>query len=123
MKNLVVGASALILVAVAPAFAQKADHSGHGGGHASHEMGGNASEVKAAAVIHKVDAEKGMLNVTHDPVPELKWPQMTMDLPVTKRVDLSKVKAGDKVTITIKQGVDKQFRVTEIAPAEKHGGQ
>ena len=101
-------------LATGPAFAQSPDRAGHAG----HTMGDMAAEVKTKAVIHKVDPDKGMVNVTHDPVPQLKWPEMTMDLPVTKRVDLSKVKAGDKVTLTLKQGVDKQFRVMDIAPAQ-----
>ena len=117
MRASIVAAVVAGVLSVSPAFAQKSGHSGHGG-HSGHAMGDTAAEVKAKAIIHQVDADKGMVNVTHDPVPELKWPQMTMDLPVTKRVDLSKVKAGDKVTITLKQGVDKQYRVMEIAPAK-----
>ena len=117
MRASIVAAVVAGVLSVSPALAQKSDHSGHGG-HSGHAMGNTAAEVKARAIIHQVDADKGLVNVTHDPVPELKWPQMTMDLPVTKRVDLSKVKAGDKVTITLKQGVDKQYRVMEIAPAK-----
>jgi Cu(I)/Ag(I) efflux system protein CusF len=88
-----------------------AQHAGHSGHAMSAEM---TAEVKAKAVVHKVDAGKGMINVTHDPVPSLNWPQMTMDLPVTKRVDLSKLKEGDKVTITLKQGIDKTVRVVGV---------
>lgn len=117
MKGAIFAACVATVLAVVPASAQKAGHSGHDGSHAGHSMGDSASEAKATAVIHKVDAAKGTVNVTHDPVPELNWPKMTMDLPVTKRVDLTKLKAGDKVRITIKQGVDKQFRVTAIVPA------
>ena len=46
------------------------------------------------------------------------WPKMTMDLPVTKSVDLSSVKPGDKVTLVLKQGRDKQFRVVGIKAAQ-----
>jgi Cu(I)/Ag(I) efflux system protein CusF len=117
MRTSIVAAVVAGLLSVAPAIAQKSDHSGHGG-HPGHAMSDTSSEVKAGAVIHSVDAKKSMINVTHDPVPALQWPQMTMDLPVTKRVDLSKIKAGDKVTIILKQGVDKQFRVVDIAPTK-----
>ena len=114
MRVIIVSMFASAVLAVTPILAQTTDHSAHGGP----AMGGTSSEAKAVAVIHKVDAKKGMLNLTHDPIPNLKWPQMTMDLPVTKRVDLSKIKVGDKVTITLKQGVDKQYRVIAIAPAK-----
>ncbi len=107
-KFVMAAAAGLFLSIGGPVNAQ---HSGHAG----HKMEAETSgEVRAKAVVHKVDPEMGMINVTHDPVPSLKWPQMTMDLPVTKKVDLTKLKEGDKVTITLKQGVDKQFRVTGI---------
>jgi hypothetical protein len=41
---------------------------------------------------------------------------MTMDLPVTRRVDLSTVKPGDDVILSLKQGRDKQYRVIDIMP-------
>lgn len=114
MRTTIIAGLVGAALAAGPAFAQSSGH----GGHSGHAMADTATGVKAKAVIHKVDTDKGMVNVTHDPVPELNWPQMTMDLPVTKRVDLSKIKAGDKVTITLKQGVDKQYRVMDIAPAK-----
>ena len=42
---------------------------------------------------------------------------MTMDLPVTRSVDLDKIKAGDKVNLTLKLGRDKQYRVIAVEPA------
>ena len=73
-------------------------------------------EAVAGAVINSIDEKGGKINVTHEPVPELGWPKMTMDLPVTRRVDLSKVKSGAHVNIKLKQGRDKQFRVIAIEP-------
>lgn len=73
-----------------------------------------ANEASGVGVINSVDAEKGMINITHEPMPELGWPTMTMDMPVTKRVDLGAVKAGDKVDFKVKLGRDKQYRVTEM---------
>ncbi len=77
-----------------------------------------SGEASAAAVINSVDADAGKINVTHDPVPALGWPKMTMDLPVTRQVDLTDVKPGSSVTITLKQGRDKQYRVIGIEPAK-----
>lgn len=97
-----------------PGLAQKQDDK-----HMGHNMGGMAAkkEVQVKAIIHKADADSGMLNVTHDPIPALKWPTMTMDLPATKRVDLSGIKEGMKALITLKQGRDKQYRIIAIKPA------
>ena len=74
------------------------------------------SEATAAAVIHSVDVAGAKVNLTHEPMPALGWPKMTMDLPVTRTVDLSKVKPGSDVMVTIKLGRDKQYRVTAIEP-------
>ncbi len=41
---------------------------------------------------------------------------MTMDLLVTKRVDLTPIKAGDKVDFKLKLGRDKTYRIIEINP-------
>jgi len=76
------------------------------------------TEASGVGVINSVDADKGMVNLTHEPMPELGWPTMTMDLPVTKRVDLGGVKAGDKVDFKLKLGRDKQYRVLEMEAAK-----
>jgi Cu(I)/Ag(I) efflux system periplasmic protein CusF len=87
------------------------DHStmGHG-----EQMG--ASEASGVGVLNSIDVEKGQINITHEPMPELGWPTMTMDMPVTRRVDLGALKPGDKVDFKVKLGRDKQYRVIEISP-------
>ncbi len=76
------------------------------------------TEASGVGVVNSIDADKGMINLTHEPMPELGWPTMTMDLPVTKRVDLGGVKAGDKVDFKLKLGRDKKYRVTEMESAK-----
>jgi len=93
----------------------------HGGSHAGHsEMKATPGNKEAVAVgvVNSIDAANGTINITHEPVPELDWPKMTMDLPVTRRVNLSKVETGKSVNFTLKQGRDKQFRVIAIEPKE-----
>jgi len=69
-------------------------------------------------VIKSVDAQNASINITHDPIPALQWPAMTMDLPVTEEVDLSGVKPGDTVVFTILLGPDNVYRIIEMAPAQ-----
>jgi Cu(I)/Ag(I) efflux system protein CusF len=90
-----------------------------------HAMGGHAMTedtdsrgTRGHGVIESVDAQKASINITHDPIPALGWPAMTMDLPVTDQVDLSGVKAGDTVDFKILLGSDNVYRVTEMAPAQ-----
>ncbi len=111
----------LALASVAIAGEKTMDHSGHGA--MEHEVS-TPGEVKPGTVadgvgiINSVDAEKKMINITHEPMPELNWPTMTMDLPVTRRVDLGRVQAGDKVGFELKLGRDKKYRVIGITPAD-----
>ncbi|KUO65170.1 MAG: hypothetical protein APF80_14215 [Alphaproteobacteria bacterium BRH_c36] len=76
------------------------------------------TEADGVGVINSVDADKGTVNITHEPMPKLGWPTMTMDLPVTKKVDLGDIKAGEKVDFRIKLGRDKQYRVIEMKAAK-----
>ena len=66
----------------------------------------------------KRDAPNNMVNLTHAPMPELNWPEMTMDLPTTRRVDLSSFNEGDKVEFMLKKGRDNRFRITEMKSAK-----
>ena len=76
------------------------------------------TEAIGKAVINSVDVDARSVNLTHEPMPEFGWPEMTMDLPVTRKVDLSTTKPGDQVKFTIKLGRDKKYRVIELSPSE-----
>jgi len=108
--------ASVVLVAAGPVAAKdaKMDHSKMN--HGAMKAPDNSGEATAVGVINSVDASGGKVNVTHEPVKELGWPTMTMDLAVTKRVDLSTVKSGSKVKFKLKLGRDKQYRITEIQP-------
>ena len=119
MHNSVANVALSLALAVGVAGVAHAQGHGNHGGHAGHgamPAPAQNGEVVANAVIHKVDAKAGTINVTHDPIKAIGWPKMTMDLPVTRRVDLSQVKPGAKVKIKLKLGRDKQYRVIEIMP-------
>ncbi|MES9814448.1 MAG: copper-binding protein [Candidatus Thiodiazotropha sp.] len=88
----------------------QSDHSLHGHG----EMTSSANQGMGKGVLHKIDRENKTVNLTHQPIPELNWMGMTMDLQVTRRVDLSGFKPNDKVNFTVKKGHDKQFRITTM---------
>ena len=107
---------AALSIGAVPAIASgsKGSHAGHGQMKAAE----GKKEAVAVGVINSVDSSAGKINVTHEPVPALGCPKMTMDLPVTRRVDLSTVKPGTKINFTLKQGRDKQFRVIAIEAAK-----
>jgi len=82
-----------------------------GGGSMHGDTGAGAA---GQGVINSVDAEAGVVNITHGPIPALSWPAMTMDLPVAEGVDLGGVQPGDEVRFRILLGSDQVYRITEI---------
>lgn len=105
MKNL---AKALMAIAVLfmanPLYSALAE-----GGHSHH--GATAEAVQAAATIHSIDMDKRVVNVTHEPIPQISWPAMTMDLHVADDVDLSSFAVGQDVTITLARGDDGIYHI------------
>jgi len=72
------------------------------------------TEAMGEGVIHSVSKLNRMVNLTHAPIPELNWPKMKMDLAVSKDVDLSEIKVGDKVKFHIMLDDDNVFRIHHI---------
>ena len=62
----------------------------------------------ADGVLDEVDAKGATMTITHDPVPSLKWPKMTMDF----------VPANDAVAKTVKPGTPIRFEFVERKPGE-----
>ena len=130
-KHISIFLAAVLLAGSAAAEEKAKDHSGHGSmdhkemsqDHSDHgEMKAVAvepgTEAAGIGVLNSIDAEKSSVNITHQPMPDLGWPKMTMDLHVTKHVDLSGFKAGDNIDFKLKLGRDKQYRVIEMRPAK-----
>lgn len=92
--------------------------SGSGAGSGTQALVPGETEATGKGELHTINAAAGQVNITHEPMPELGWPTMTMDLPVTKKVELSAFKPGDKVTFTLKLGRDQVYRITGMAKAE-----
>jgi Cu/Ag efflux protein CusF len=76
-----------------------------------------AAGATGTGTVNSVDAAQRKLNMTHGPIPELKWPAMTMDFTVSPKVDLSKVQKGAKVQFTLGKGPG-GYQVEAVAPAQ-----
>lgn len=77
------------------------------GGHEHNEVTG---------VVNVVDANGRKLNVTHDPVPALGWPSMTMEFPVGQSVDLATVRPGSRIAFTLMKGNGGAYEVVDLKP-------
>ena len=85
--------------------------------HSSMNMSTEAMEgaVHAKAVVNSI--EGGMVNVSHDPIPEIGWPAMTMDLSVLPNAKImDTVKSGDTVTMMLVKGKDGMYGIQALMP-------
>lgn len=89
-------AIATLLLALSPLAQAQSSHAGHN--HAGHSHAAPTGEVaQGSGTLHKIDAAKGIVNLTHEPIPALKWPAMTMDLKVRDKKLLEGLKPGQAV--------------------------
>lgn len=105
------------MLATIPAYSTEKDKKGSHV-HETMQTPSETNEAVAIGVINSINTESRAVNITHEPVEALGWPTMTMDMPVTRRVDLATVKTGQKVRFKLKKGRDKQFRIIGIEKTE-----
>ena len=122
-STLYLGAIASMALTFAPqAYADSGMHKSmaqHGQASAEHK------DIMGSGVVHSVDIESRKINISHDPIPALKWPEMTMDLDVSEGVDLEALSPDDAIQFHIELGGDKGYRITKIMKADvaHHEGQ
>jgi Cu/Ag efflux protein CusF len=99
----------------ADARAPAATDAGHGAGHSPGPVA-QAAGAKPAGVgtVNGVNAARRTVNLSHEPIPSVGWPAMTMDLPVAPSVDLTAVKPGTRVTFTLARGADGLYLIDSI---------
>jgi|APTNR8051073442_1049403.scaffolds.fasta_scaffold03530_8 Cu(I)/Ag(I) efflux system membrane fusion protein len=76
----------------------------------AHAHGHAAPEAWAAATVNG-PATDGRVNVTHEPIPALGWPSMTMDLPIAETVAAEGLRPGSRVRIGLAKGPDGLYRI------------
>ena len=76
-----------------------------------------ATSATGTGTVNSVDVTQRKLNMTHGPIPELKWSAMTMDFTVSPQVDLSKVQKGSKVQFTLRRGTG-GYQVETVTPTQ-----
>jgi Cu/Ag efflux protein CusF len=79
-----------------------------------------AAQVQGSGTVDSVDAAGHKVTLSHNPIPAIGWPAMSMDFAAAPAVDLGALKPGTRVTFTMKRGGDGMYVIQSIAPA---GGQ
>lgn len=65
--------------------------------------------------INSVDAKAGKINLTHEPIASLDWPEMTMDFTVQDKRILNNLKAGQRVTFKLIETRPDKYVISEIS--------
>jgi len=74
---------------------------------------------KGQGSVNRIDEKASKVNITHGPIPTLKWPGMTMDFQVKDQAVLKGVTPGQNVEFDLVQAGPGQFVITRIAPGAK----
>jgi Cu/Ag efflux protein CusF len=107
-------ALAVFVLAVAfaqPGLAAEPDHGDH---HTADQAG---PAVKLHGVVNSINAAAGRVNITHDPVPELKWPAMKMNFKAHDPAMLKDLEPGMTVDFEI-QKMGNEYHLTSITPVQ-----
>ena len=64
--------------------------------------------------INKINNKAGLLNISHEAIPALNWPAMTMDIKVADRKILSSVKPGQKVSFGLTKDPKAGYVISHI---------
>jgi Cu/Ag efflux protein CusF len=75
------------------------------------------NDVHATGTVNSVDPGQRKVNLSHQPIPEIGWPAMTMDFAVAPNVDLRAIKPGARINFTIEKGQGGMYEIHAITPA------
>ncbi|MFC3613007.1 copper-binding protein [Lutimaribacter marinistellae] len=104
----------LIAFATMPALAQM-DHGSMD--HSNMPMSDEQMEgaVHTKAIVNSIG--DGTANVSHDPIPEIGWPAMTMDLPLLENAEMmDDIEAGSEVTLMLMKDADGMYAIGAMMP-------
>jgi Cu/Ag efflux protein CusF len=98
MKVVFFTAAAALVIQAGPALGQSgAAQDPHAGHHVAAGAQTRSRPHRASAVVKKIDAAKGSVTLANGPVPELKWPAMTMVFSVKDKALMDKLALDKKV--------------------------
>lgn len=77
-----------------------------------------ADAASGKGTINKVDNAAGSVNISHEAIPAIKWPAMTMDIKVADKKILSGVKPGQAVSFGLAKDPKAGYVISHIEPAK-----
>jgi len=76
-------------------------------------------EAYGEGVINKVSLDSGLINMAHDPIPDIGWPAMEMDFSKLGEFDIAALKAGDKIRFGLAKDSEGMYGLGSVEVLEK----
>ena len=77
-----------------------------------------ADVASGKGTVNKIDVAASKVNLSHEAIPAIKWPAMTMDIPVADKKILTGIKQGQVVTFGLTKDAEKGYVISHIEPAK-----
>ncbi|QKE40435.1 MAG: copper-binding protein [Ferrovum myxofaciens] len=72
----------------------------------------------AIGIVRKVDTANSRITISHEPIPSIQWPAMTMTFAVQNEKQLNQIIVGEKIKFDLVQSAKDQYQVTRITPIQ-----
>lgn len=77
-----------------------------------------ADAASGKGTVNKIDTATATVNISHEPIPSIQWPAMTMDFKVADKKVLSGIKAGQVVTFGLTKKAKTGYVISHIEAAK-----
>ncbi|GAO35636.1 hypothetical protein SCT_1027 [Sulfuricella sp. T08] len=77
-----------------------------------------ADAASGKGTVNKIDTATATVNISHEAIPSIKWPAMTMDFKVADKKVLSGIKAGQAVTFGLTKEAKTGYVISHIEAAK-----
>ncbi len=82
---------------------------------------GKAISHQALGTLNSIN-DDGSVSITHDPIPALKWPGMTMDFALTNASLVAGIKPGSPISFVIVERGEGEWVITKMQVQPQHEG-
>jgi len=80
------------------------------------QMMSEMRDVQATGRVNKIMADKHMINISHKPIAELKWPKMRMNFKMMDHVDVKEIRLGQLIGFSLQVDNEQNYIIKNITP-------
>jgi membrane fusion protein, copper/silver efflux system len=73
-----------------------------------------AAPIAGIGVLRKIIKDERKIKITHEPIPALKWPTMTMDFPLASGISVTDLKTETKVSFQLRKIGEFEYKIVHI---------